>query len=100
MAATVIYGRAHGGHLGDAITRQALMWAGLLLVLGFMGSRTNNLAHLGGFGFGYLTARFFLPEAEHREGIGVVTCALVLALGSILSVVLSLVSFVPYFLKS
>ena len=100
LAAVVVYGRGHGGHLGDAVTRQALMWAGLLLVLGFMGSHTNNLAHLGGFGFGYLAARFFLPEAEHREGIAVVTSALVLAAASILSVVLSFVSFVPYFLKS
>jgi rhomboid protease GluP len=99
LAATVLYGRAHGGHFGDAITRQALLWAGILLVLGFMGSRTNNLAHLGGFGFGYLAARFFLPEADRREGLGVVLTALAFAAGSILAVIFSLITFAPYFMK-
>lgn len=95
----MLYGRAHGGHLGDAITRQALLWAGILLVLGFMGSRTNNLAHLGGFAFGYVTARYFLPEADRREGLGVVLTALALAAGSVLAVVFSLITFAPYFMK-
>ena len=99
LAATVIYGRSHGGHFGDAITRQALMWAGLLLVLGFMGSRTNNLAHLGGFAAGYLTARLFLPQAERKEGPLLSLGALALAFVSVAAVVASLLSNVPYFLR-
>jgi len=99
LAASVVYGRAHGSRYGDALSRQALMWAGLLLLLGFMGPHTNNLAHIGGFAAGYLAARSFLPQAETREGPLVTVGALALALLSVAAVIASLVSTVPYFLK-
>ncbi len=99
LAASIVYGRSRGGHFGEAVTRQALMWAGLLLLLGFMGSRTNNLAHLGGLAVGYLVARLFVLRAERREGLGLTILAFALAFVSVAAVVLSLIGNVPYFLR-
>jgi rhomboid protease GluP len=99
LAAVIAYGRRHGGSVGQAITQRAMMWAGFLLVLGFVGSRVNNFAHLGGFAAGYLASLLFLPQAERTEGPVVKIGALLLAAGAVLSVVLSLVTAAPYFMR-
>jgi rhomboid protease GluP len=99
LAATVAYGRSHGGSFGAALTQRALMWAGLLLVFGFMSARTNNLAHIGGFVFGYFAALLFLPSAEKREGPVLQLGALVLAGGSVVALVASLITIGSYLLR-
>lgn len=53
LAAHVALGRHHGGSLGGAVSQQALMWAGILLLIGFVMPRVNNFAHIGGFAGGY-----------------------------------------------
>lgn len=70
LGALVYYGRARGGWFGVAVFRQYGQWAVLLLVLGFFMPGVNNLAHLGGFGGGYL-AGLALGHAERDAERGV-----------------------------
>jgi rhomboid protease GluP len=95
LAATVVYGRNHGGSFGDAVSQRALMWAVFLLVFGFMMPRVDNMAHLGGFAFGYLAARLFLPYADRKEGPLTQAGALLFAVATVAAVILSLVTTVP-----
>jgi rhomboid protease GluP len=95
LAATVVYGRHYGGSFGDAVSQRALMWAIFLAVFGFLMPRVDNLAHIGGFAFGFLAAKLFLPHAERREGPLTQMGALLLAVATVLAVVLSLVTAVP-----
>lgn len=68
LAATVVAGRAHGGEWGHLASRQALMYAGLIFMFGFLSPRTNNLAHLGGFVVGGAMTWALLRFANRAEG--------------------------------
>jgi rhomboid protease GluP len=56
LGAMVYYGRSRGGMFGVAVFRQYGQWALVLFALGFLMPAVDNLAHLGGFVAGYLTA--------------------------------------------
>jgi hypothetical protein len=71
------------------------MWAIFLAVFGFLMPRVDNLAHIGGFAFGFLAAKLFLPYAERREGPLTQLGALILAFATVAAVILSLVTAVP-----
>src|SRR5262245_14037935 len=63
LAAIVHYGRRTGS---SAVTRQALMYAVILFMFGFVASRVDNFAHLGGFIGGYGAAKFLDPMKPER----------------------------------
>jgi len=73
----------------SAIGRQALGFAVILVVFGLMMMGIDNWAHLGGFGGGYLMARWLDPLQPERTDHQIVA---LLCIGlTILSVVASVV---------
>lgn len=91
LAATVVAGRAHGGEWGHLASRQALMYAGLIFMFGFLSPRTNNLAHLGGFVVGGAMTWALLRFANRAEGPAVQALAALAGLATIASVVASFI---------
>jgi rhomboid protease GluP len=63
LGALVHYGRKSGSSL---IRGQAMNYAVILFVLGFLMSRVDNFAHAGGFAGGYLMSAFFNPLSRER----------------------------------
>jgi rhomboid protease GluP len=85
LGALVYYGRRGGSsHIGG----QALSYAMILGLFGFIMPGVDNYAHLGGFGGGYLSALLLDPLKPER--IDHVVIAVVLLAASLLSVVVSL----------
>ncbi len=76
FGALIVYGRWHGGSL-SMMTHQVWQWAIILLIFGFMMSRVNNYAHIGGFVGGYLTARLLVSGTNRGEGRLIILLALV-----------------------
>lgn len=69
FAALIYYGWHRGGTFGSNIFRQMLIWAGIALLFGFMGNRTDNWGHLGGI-IGGVSAAVLLGYHERiREGL-------------------------------
>ncbi len=62
--ALVYYGRRGGS---TALGRQAWTWALVLFAFGFLMPGIDNFAHLGGFGGGFLAARWFDPLKPERQ---------------------------------
>jgi membrane associated rhomboid family serine protease len=90
LGALVYYGRRAGSSM---IGRQALSYAVMLIVFGFVMSGVDNWAHLGGFGGGWLAARWLDPLRPERADHVVI--ALVLLLLSAASIVVSIVHGLP-----
>ncbi len=86
LGALVLYGRRRGG---SGITSQAMGYAVILFVFGFIMPGIDNFAHLGGFIGGYATAKLLDPMKPER--ISHVILALALMGMTALSVILSLV---------
>ncbi len=86
LGALVLYGRRRGG---SGITSQAMGYAVILFVFGFIMPGIDNFAHLGGFLGGYASARILDPMKEER--VSHVILALALMACTVLSVVLSLI---------
>ena len=87
LGALVYYGRRGGSsHIGG----QALSYAIILGLFGFIMPGIDNYAHLGGFGGGYLAARMLDPLKPER--IDHIVMAVVLLAASLLSVVASLLT--------
>jgi rhomboid protease GluP len=63
LGALVHYGRKSGSSL---IRGQAMNYAIVLFVMGFLMSRVDNFAHAGGFAGGYLMSAFFNPLTRER----------------------------------
>jgi rhomboid protease GluP len=63
LGALVHYGRKSGSSL---IRGQAMNWAIILFVMGFLISNVDNFAHAGGFAGGYLASVFFNPLTRER----------------------------------
>jgi rhomboid protease GluP len=88
LGALVAYGKLRGS---SAETSQALGYAGALFLFGLVMPGVDNWAHAGGFGGGYLAARWLDPWKPERIDhlVGALIC---LAL-SALAIVVSLVHF-------
>ncbi|MDP6801702.1 MAG: rhomboid family intramembrane serine protease [Gemmatimonadota bacterium] len=67
MAALIVYGRAIGATL---LTRQLWKWALILGVMGLLFPGIDNLAHLGGFAGGWVSATLFRSRLGRPEGRG------------------------------
>jgi rhomboid protease GluP len=63
LGAMVHYGRKSGSSL---IRSQAMRYAVILFVLGFLMRGVDNFAHAGGFAGGYVTSAFFNPLTRER----------------------------------
>jgi rhomboid protease GluP len=86
LGALVYYGRRGGSsHIGS----QALSYALMLGIFGFLMPGIDNYAHAGGFGGGWLAARFLDPLRPER--IDHVAIAVVCLAASILSIVVSVI---------
>jgi membrane associated rhomboid family serine protease len=85
LGALVYYGRRGGSRI---VGSEALSYALMLGVFGFLMPGVDNYAHAGGFGGGYLAARLLDPLKPER--IDHIVMALVCLAASILSVVASL----------
>jgi len=86
LGALVYYGRRAGSQI---VGSQALSYALMLGVFGFIMPGVDNYAHAGGFGGGYLAARVLDPLKPER--IDHIAIALVCLAASILAVVASIV---------
>jgi len=86
LGALVVYGRRTGS---SRIGSQAMTYAVVLFVFGFLMSNIDNFAHLGGFLGGYAAARFLDPLRPERVDhlIIAVVCIAATALSVIASVV-------------
>ncbi len=62
MGALVAYGRRRGDLLGAVMYRQLLLWALVILLMGMIMPGVNNVAHVSGFGTGFLLATFMHAE--------------------------------------
>jgi rhomboid protease GluP len=85
LGALVYYGRRAGS---SAVGSQATSWALYRAVFGFLMPGIDNYAHAGGFGGGFLVARFLDPL--HPEKIDHIAIAVGCLLLSLLSVAASL----------
>jgi rhomboid protease GluP len=90
LGAMVWYGRRSGS---TALGQQMLAYAVVNIVMGFGLPGVDNWAHLGGFGAGWLLARFLDPLREERGDH--VAIALLLLLLSAAAIVASLVVGLP-----
>ena len=90
LGALVYYGRRGGS---NAIGSQALSYALMLGVFGFIMPGIDNYAHAGGFGGGWLAARLLDPLKPER--VDHIVIALICLAASLLSVVVSFVHAQP-----
>jgi rhomboid protease GluP len=87
LGALVYYGRRGGSRM---IGSEALSYALMLGIFGFIMPGVDNYAHAGGFGGGYLAGRLLDPLKPER--IDHIAIALVCLAASILAVVVSVVT--------
>jgi rhomboid protease GluP len=87
MGALIVYGRAIGATL---LTRQIWQWAIILVVLGFLLPRVDNLAHIGGFVGGWMAATFFRGSIGKPDGPRLTLAALAAVALTVLSFALSI----------
>ena len=89
LGALVHYGRKSGSSL---IRGQAMNYAVVLFVMGFLMSNVDNFAHAGGFAGGYLASAFFNPLTSERGDhmLIAVLCLLATFLAVAASIVLRL----------
>jgi rhomboid protease GluP len=86
LGALVYYGRRTGSRI---VGSQALSYALMLGVFGFIMPGVDNYAHAGGFGGGYLAAQFLDPlKPERIDHIGIAVACLA---ASILAIVASVI---------
>jgi len=91
LGALVYYGRRSGS---SAVGSQALSYAMILGVFGFIMPGIDNYAHAGGFAGGYLTGRLLDPlKPERVDHIAIAVLCLVASLVSVLVSVLHGVQF-------
>jgi rhomboid protease GluP len=88
LGALVVYGRRGGSsHVGG----QAMSYAGILFLFGFIMPGVDNYAHLGGFLGGYATARWLDPLKPEKVDhlLAAVFCIGLTALAIVISVITS-----------
>jgi rhomboid protease GluP len=92
IGALLYYGRRSGSSLTRSYASQYIV---MLVVMGFLISGIDNYAHAGGFGGGYLVARYLdplKPERIDHVAIGLVCLAV-----SMLSIVVSVLHGLQFF---
>ena len=92
LGALVYYGRRGGSSM---VGSQALSYALMLGIFGFLMPGIDNYAHAGGFGGGYLAARMLDPLKPER--IDHIAIALACLAASILSIVASVLHGLQFF---
>lgn len=90
LGAMVYYGRRTGS---SSVSRMAWSYALFMIIFGFLMSRVDNAAHLGGFAGGYLGGMLLDPRKPER-GNHLVLAVVCLAL-TVASIVASLVIPIP-----
>jgi rhomboid protease GluP len=91
LGALVYYGQRTGSSM---VGGQALQYAAILFAFGLFMNGVDNYAHAGGFGGGWVMARWLDPMA--RERVDHLLIALTLLLATALAVVASIVFGLPY----
>ncbi len=87
LGALVVYGRRGGS---SRVSKQAMTYAGILFVFGFIMPGIDNFAHLGGFLGGYAIARWLDPlRSERMDHFIIALVCLVLTALSILASILN-----------
>lgn len=82
LGALVAYGRRGSSH----ISGQAMSYAVIMFIFGFMMQGVDNYAHLGGFVGGYVSALILNPfKPEHMRHVVAALICLVLTVASILA---------------
>ena len=92
IGALLYYGRRSGSSLTRSYASQYIV---MLVVMGFLISGIDNYAHAGGFGGGYLVARYLdplKPERIDHIAIGLICLAV-----SILSIIVSVLHGLQFF---
>ena len=84
LGALVYYGRRTGSSL---VHSQAMSWALMMFIFGFIMPGVDNYAHVGGFAGGYLAGRLLDPMTPER--VNHMAIALVCLVLSVLSIVVS-----------
>lgn len=92
LGALVYYGRRSGSRM---IGSEALTYALMLGVFGFVMPGVDNYAHAGGFGGGYLTAQLLDPLKTER--VDHIAIAVVCLAASVLAIVVSVVHGTQFF---
>ena len=95
LGALVYYGKRSGSR---AVGSQALSYALLLGIFGFVMPGIDNYAHLGGFAGGYLAGRVLDPLRPER--VDHILAALVCLAAAVLSVIVSVIHGVQLFLPT
>jgi rhomboid protease GluP len=88
----------YGGKSGSSLIRtEATRLAVMFIVMGLVMSGTDNYAHLGGFGGGYVVSAFFNPLTRERGDhmIAAVACLAVTAI----ALAYQIIHFLPFFLR-
>lgn len=91
LGALVYYGRRTGSSI---VGGQALQYAAILFAFGLFMNGVDNYAHAGGFGGGWLMARWLDPMT--RERVDHLVIALACLLATALAVVASIVFGLPF----
>jgi len=92
LGALVYYGRRGGSRI---VGSEALSYALMLGIFGFLMPGIDNYAHAGGFGGGYLAARFLDPlQPERVDHIGIALVCLAASVAAIVASVLHGLQFV------
>ena len=86
LGALVHYGRKSGSR---QVYSEAMRYAVILFIFGFISPRVDNFAHAGGFAGGYLTSTFFNPLTRER-GDHLLIAAICLA-ATLIAIVVSVV---------
>jgi rhomboid protease GluP len=92
LGALVYYGRRSGSR---TVGSEALSYALMLGIFGFIMPGVDNYAHAGGFGGGYLAARLLDPLKPER--IDHIVIALVCLAASVLAIVASVLDAMRFF---
>jgi rhomboid protease GluP len=95
LGALVHYGQRSGSSL---IHAEAKRYAIILFVMGIIFPGVDNFAHAGGFLGGYGTSWFFNPLTRERGDH--ILVAVICVVATIVAIVASLLTYLPYFTRS
>lgn len=92
LGALIYYGKQRGGYFGEAIYRQAGLYAVMFFVFGFMMSGVDNFAHGGGFIGGFLVAMLVGFSEHRREALWHKLLAILLVIGTLMAFLVNIIT--------